>query len=188
VGRTAAGLIFGACLIWGWWLNIASAAAGPGGSIAMPGPCDYPFVGHQVYAAGAAAWYCDGPIEENCTHWHVEGKDFNAGGPSGSGEYGFEFAGFGINIPGGILGGGGGWQGYLYPDNTVGPWPNPPGAWKSRLVPRCPKEHDHPPVLPPQGEQASQGPPMDNPSPPPFTGAVTNPDTPNDDATVNPPS
>lgn len=137
----------------------------------MPGPCDYPFVGHQTYAAGGAAWYCNGPVEENCSHWHVEGKDFNAGGPTGSGDYGFDFMGFGINIPGGIIGGGDGWQGYLYPDNTEAPWPNPPGAWKQHLVPRCPHEHDHPPLPPPA---------------PDYTGAVTNPDTPNPEATQNP--
>jgi hypothetical protein len=159
----------------------APAHAGPGGSIAMPGPCDYPFVGHQGYAAGAGLWYCNGPVEENCSHWHAEGKVFNAGGPTGSGDYGFSFAGFGISIPGGILGGGDGWQGYLYPDNTVAPWPNPPGGWKQHLVPRCPAGHNHPPA------PASVSPPDDRgPPPPDYTGAVTNPDNPNPDATQNP--
>lgn len=157
------------------------AYAGPGGSIAMPGPCDYPGVGHQVYAAGGAFWYCDFPVEENCTHWHAEGKDWNAGGPTGSGGYQFDFAGFGIGIPGGIIGGGDGWQGYLYPDNTPGPWPNPPGLWKERLIPRCPKEHSGPPAPSSQPDDVA-------PRAPPLLAPVTNPDTPNPDATVNPPS
>jgi hypothetical protein len=163
-----------------WLLGCGVAHAGPGGSIAMPGPCDYPGVGHQTYAAGAAWWYCDFPVEENCAHWHVEGKVFNAGGPTGSGVYGFDFMGFGITIPGGIIGGGDGFQGYVYPDNTVAPWPNPPGSWKARLVPKCPPEHNHPPAPLPDA-------PSDDPAPPPFTGAVTNPDNPNPDATQNPP-
>lgn len=163
------GLLF-ALAVCGYFHCSPPASAGPGGSIAMPGPCDYPFVGHQTYAAGGAAWYCNGPVEENCSHWHVEGRDFNAGGPTGSGDYGIEFMGFGINIPGGIIGGGDGWQGYLYPDNTEAPWPNPPGAWKQHLVPRCPHDHDHPPP----------------PPAPDYTGAVTNPDTPNPEATQNP--
>lgn len=166
----------------------APAHAGPGGSIAMPGPCDYPFIGHQVYAAGGAAWRCDGPPEENCSHWHVEGADFNAGGPTGSGDYGFEFMGFGINIPGGVIGGGNGWQGYLYPDDTAAPWPNPPGAWKSFLVPKCPREHNHPPipVFGPHEQSGPRAPPTSDPAPQPLTGAVTDPARPNPDATQNP--
>jgi hypothetical protein len=164
-------------------LFAAPAHAGPGGSIAMPGPCDYPGVGHQTYAAGAGWWYCDFPVEENGSHWHVEGKVFNAGGPTGSGEYGFDFAGFGINVPGGVLGGGDGWQGYLWPDNMPAPWPNPPGAWKNRFTPKLPPpEHRGPPAPSPDPN------PVGDPNPPPFTGAVTNPDNPNPDATQNPPS
>ena len=159
------------------------AYAGAGGSIAMPGPCDYPFVGHQVYAAGGAFWYCDGPVEENGSHWHSEGKDWNAGGPTGSGSYEVQFMGFGIGIAGGILGGGDGWQGYLWPDNTAAPWPNPPGKWKDHLIPKLPPpEHRGPPAPPP--------PPNDQPvpGPPPLLGPVTNPDQPNPETTVNPPS
>lgn len=166
------------------------AQAGPGGSIAMPGPCDYPFIGHQVYAAGGAWWRCDGPPEENCSRWHVEGKDFSAGGPDGSGGIGFDFMGFGINVPGGLIGGGDGWQGYLYPDDTEAPWPNPPAAWKSKLIPKCPAEHNHPPGKPPPGPHEKGGPPPPeaNPAPPPLGGAITNPGTTNPDATVNPAS
>jgi hypothetical protein len=160
----------------------APAHAGPGGSLAMPGPCDYPGVGHQHYGAGIFLAYCDFPVEENCSHWHTESRGFNAGGPTGSGDYGFDFMGFGINIPGGIIGGGDGWQGYLYPDNTEAPWPNPPGSWKAHLVPRCPPEHNHPPAPVPPPPDA----PTADPAPPPFTGAVTNPDNPNPDATQNP--
>lgn len=179
--RAVVSLALAAAMACGAW-HCSPAHAGPGGSIAMPGPCDYPGVSRSHYGAGVFVWYCDFPVEENCSHWHGEGRGFNAGGPTGSGEYGFDFAGFGINIPGGILGGGDGFTGYLYPDNTSAPWPNPPGAWKSHLVPRCPPEHNHPPapVIPPPDLA-----PASDPAPPPFTGAVTNPDNPNPDATEN---
>jgi hypothetical protein len=145
----------------------------------MPGPCDYPGQGRQIYAAGGFFWYCDFPVEENGSHWHAEGKGFNAGGPTGSGVYGFDFAGFGLTIPGGVIGGGDGFQGYVWPDITPAPWPNPPGAWKDRLIPKLPPpEHRGPPLPPPD--------PATGPTPPDYTGAVTNPDNPNPDATQNP--
>jgi hypothetical protein len=152
----------------------------------MPGPCDFPFVGTQTYAAGGFFWYCDGPVEENGSHWHAEGRGFNAGGPTGGGSYGGEFMGFGLTFPGGVVGGGGGFVGYVWPDGTPAPWPNPPGAWKDHLTPHLPPvEHRGPPPPPvPEEPCAVACPPV--PNPPDYTGAVTNPDNPNPDATVNP--
>lgn len=147
----------------GWLAHLAKAHGGTGGSIAMPGPCDYPFIGHQGYAAGAGVWYCDGPPEENGSRWHGEGMVFNAGGPTGSGDYGFSFAGFGVNIPGGIIGGGDGWQGYLWPDNTAAPWPNPPGLWKNHLIPKLPPPEHRGPPAPPVDLAGPRGPPADTP-------------------------
>lgn len=178
--RTLA-LVFSLAAACGAW-HCSSAHAGPGGSIAMPGPCDYPFVGHQTYAAGAAWWYCDGPVEENGSHWHVEGKVFNAGGPTGSGVYGLELMGFGFTVPGGVIGGGDGFQGYVWPDNNPAPWPNPVGAWKNHLVPKLPPtEHRGAAAPPPEPPAADL-----EPAPTPILPDVTNPVTPNTDTTQNP--
>lgn len=143
----------------------------------MPGPCDYPFIGHQTYAAGAGWWYCDGPVEENCAHYHSEGKVFNAGGPTGSGVYGLELMGFGFTLPGGVIGGGDGFQGYVYQDLTMAPWPNPPGKWKDRLTPRCSAEHNHPPVVVSPDSQVPSAPAQPN-----LVPDDTNPVAPNQDS------
>lgn len=157
--------------------GMPSARGGPGGSLAMPGPCDYPFIGHQTYAAGAGWWYCDGPVEENCAHYHSEGKVFNAGGPTGSGVYGLELMGFGFTLPGGVIGGGDGFQGYVYQDLTMAPWPNPPGKWKDRLTPRCSAEHNHPPVVVSPDSQVPSAPAQPN-----LVPDDTNPVAPNQDS------
>ena len=128
-------------------LNSPVAWAGPGGNIPGPGVCDYPGIGGSNYEAGATAYYCDFPIEENSTHWHCEYGGWNLGGPGGNGPIGGAFMGFGLTVPAGDFGAAIGGCSWRYPDNTVGPAPNPPGAWKNYLVPRPPPpEHRAPPT------------------------------------------
>ena len=123
--------------------------AGPGGSIAMPGVCDYPGIGGSTYSAGAFSYYCDFPVEENGAHWHSELGGYNIGGPTGASSLGGEFMGFGVTIPAGSFGGGTGGSGWRWPDNTPAPAPNPPGAWKNYMVPKlAPPEHRGPPAPP----------------------------------------
>jgi hypothetical protein len=170
-------------------LNSPVAWAGPGGNIPGPGVCDYPGVGTSDFEAGATAYYCDFPIEENSTHWHCEYGGWNLGGPGGNAPVGGTFMGFGLTIPAGDFGGAAGGCSWRWPDNTIGPAPNPPGAWKNYLVPKPPPpEHRAPPTPPAEPEP---GPPtVVNPNlgDEPQTPAYTNPAFPNPGRTENPPS
>ncbi len=168
-------------------LNCPVARAAPGGNVPGPGVCDYPGVGGSTFEAGAATYYCDFPIEENSTHWHCEYGGWNLAGPSGSGSVGGAFLGFGLTIPVGDVGGASGSCSWRWPDNTIGPAPNPPGAWKNYLVPTPPPpEHRAPPA--PQAEPESGPPPVAslNPDAEPETPAYTNPAIPNPGSTQNP--
>jgi hypothetical protein len=170
-------------------LNSPVAWAGPGGNIPGPGVCDYPGVGGSNFEAGATSYYCDFPIEENSTHWHCEYGGWNLGGPGGNAPVGGTFMGFGLTIPAGDFGGASGGCSWRWPDNTIGPAPNPPGAWKNYLVPKPPPpEHRAPPT--PPAEPESGPPPVDNPNrgDEPQTPAYTNPAFPNPGKTQNPPS
>jgi len=179
------------------FLNSPVAAAGPGGFVPGPGVCDYPGIGGSNYEAGATSYYCDFPTEENSTHWHCEYGGWNLGGPGGNGSIGGAFMGFGLTFPAGDIGAAIGGCSWRYPDNTVGPAPNPPGAWKNYLVPKPPPpEHRTPP--PPAGEPAAQpaSEPVSEPVPvvDPNAGresqtpAYTNPADANPGRTVNPPT
>jgi hypothetical protein len=170
-------------------LNSPVAWAGPGGNIPGPGVCDYPGVGGSNFEAGATSYYCDFPIEENSTHWHCEYGGWNLGGPGGNAPIGGAFMGFGLTIPAGDFGGATGGCSWRWPDNTIGPAPNPPGAWKNYLVPKPPPpEHRAPPTTP--AEPESGPPPVVNPNlgDEPQTPAYTNPAFPNPGRTENPPS
>lgn len=173
----------------------AIACADPGGTLIGPGPCDYPGVGGfaQVQVIGGGqGWGCDFPVEENGSVWRC------ALGYGGLGFSGGGFVGGAIGLPAPLINGGGGACNYVCPDT---PWPgyvtyqpNPPGLWKSHLIPhRCAPvqpvrilfEPKAPPLLSPDdgGQPAPVAPP---PSPPDQLGPVTNPDNPNPDATQNP--
>ena len=177
-----------------WWVILGSpvAWAGPGGNIPGPGVCDYPGVGGSNFEAGATSYYCDFPVEENSTHWHCEYGGWNMGGPGGNAPIGGTFMGFGLTVPAGDFGGATGGCSWRWPDNTIGPAPNPPGAWKNYLVPKPPPpEHRAPPVPPaPPAEPESGPPPVVNPSggDEPQSPAYTNPAFPNPGRTQNPPS
>ena len=174
--------------LWAF-LNSPVAWAGPGGNIPGPGVCDYPGIGGSNFEAGATTYYCDFPIEENSTHWHCEYGGWNLGGPGGNAPLGGTFMGFGLTIPAGDFGGAAGGCSWRWPDNTIGPAPNPPGAWKNYLVPTPPpREHRAAPT--PPAEPESGPPPVENPNlgGEPQTPAYTNPAFPNPGRTQNPPS
>jgi hypothetical protein len=170
-------------------INSPVASAGPGGFVPGPGVCDYPGIGGSNYEAGATSYYCDFPTEENSTHWHCEYGGWNLGGPGGNGSIGGAFMGFGLTIPAGDIGAAIGGCSWRYPDNTVGPAPNPPGAWKNYLVPTPPPpEHRAVPTplaapesVPPQVENENLGAEPQSP-------AYTNPAFASPGRTVNPSS
>lgn len=119
---------------------------------------------------GIRGLFCDFPTEVNGSHWHCEWGGAGIGGALGFSEGGFT---------GGVAGGGVGGASCTWrcPDNTMAPAPNPPGLWKSYLVPvanAC-KDHMDPagfwsepvhldeggPVVPPAGPPAPQTAPPD---------------------------
>jgi len=165
-------------------LNSPLTWAAPGGNVPGPGLCDYPGVGGSTFEAGAVTYYCDFPLEENSTHWHCEYGGWNVAGPSGSGSVGGAVLGFGVTVPVGDLGGASGSCSWRWPDNTVGPAPNPPGTWKNYLVPTPPPPEHRAPAAEPEPEP----PPVKNPAPggEPQTPAYTNPAVPNPAETENP--
>lgn len=179
--------ILGALAITPWLVfSCPVARAGPGGNVPGPGVCDYPGVGSSTFEAGAATYYCDFPLEENSTHWHCEYGGWNLAGPTGNGTIGGAFMGFGLTLPAGDVGGASGSCSWRWPDNTIGPAPNPPGAWKNYMVPTPPPpEHRAPPPAP---EPEPGPPPVPNPGPgeEPQTPAYTNPLFPNPGRTENP--
>lgn len=170
-------------------LNAPSAWGGPGGNIPGPGVCDYPGVGGSSFEAGATTYYCDFPIEENSTHWHCEYGGWNMGGPGGNSIIGGAFMGFGLTIPAGDFGGAAGGCSWRWPDNTIGPAPNPPGAWRNYLVPKPPPpEHRAQPTPPAEPESGPAPVESPNVGQEPETPAYTNPAFPNPGRTQNPPS
>lgn len=167
------------------------AHAGPGGNINGPGLCDYPGVGGsaRVNVIGyGEGYYCDFPREENGSVWRCI-----AGYGGLSGGWGFQINGNGA-VGGGIDGGGGACN-FVCPDSPmpglVSYQPNPPGAWKARLTPSKCVPLDPPRTLlepqPVPGLDPAET-PVGSPTPPPLLAPVTNPDTPNPDATENPAS
>jgi hypothetical protein len=118
---------------------------------------------------GIRGLFCDFPTEINGSHWHCEW-----GGAGIGGVIGFNDGG----ISGGLAGGGVGGASCTWrcPDNTLAPAPNPPGAWKTYLipVPNACKDHMTPagfysePVRPDEGGPVipPAGPPPPQPAPP----------------------
>lgn len=129
-------------------------------------PCQYPTVGFGVDVIGISGKFCDGPTEINGTHYHCEAGGAHLGGLGLAGSNGVSLGALGS------IGGGGWGCSFRCPDGTVGPQPNPPGAWKEYLVPRlnfC-RGHDAPAgptsalVDPNEG---FPGPPVNPDGPPP---------------------
>lgn len=158
------------------------AVTAPAPAHASPGdpgqaPCEYPFRGVSVVVdpvlGQATGGYCEGPLEENGSHFRCAWGDYAIGGSVGG-----QHASVGVAI-----GGGGGQCDYFCPDGAVADWPNPPGAWKDKLAPKpCkPKDADAPQPTAPHDAPAHAPPPAG------ITPAVTNPDVGNPDAITNRP-
>lgn len=111
----------------------AAAAKAPEAKAAL---CEYPGVGvgtNVVFGRGA---FCDFPTEINGTHWHCEAGGLNLGGIVGvSGDNG------GVGLSGSGIGGAScTWR---CPDSSMAPAPNPPGAWKTYMIPTANACKDH---------------------------------------------
>jgi hypothetical protein len=174
-----------------WLAMCPSAYAGPGGDISGPGLCDYPGVGGsaRVNVIGfGEGYYCDFPREENGSVWRCI-----AGYGGLSGAFGFELNGNGAS--GIALGGGGGACNFVCPESPmpglVTFQPNPPGLWKQFLKPTKCVPLDPPHFLvepaPVPGPDPNDTNPAAQLAPPlGLLSPVTNPGTPNPDATENP--
>ena len=91
--------------------------------------CPYPGVGVGANVLFGHGGFCDFPTEINGAHMHCETGGFSLGGGIAFTDTG----GFGGGVSGGGIGGAScSWR---CPDNTMAPAPNPPGAWKSYMVP-----------------------------------------------------
>jgi hypothetical protein len=142
--------------------------------------CEYPGVGVGANVIFGGGGFCDFPTEINGSHWHCE-----AGGVNLGGAFVFNQNGLGVSNSGnGIQGAS---CSFRCPDNTMAPAPNPPGAWKTYMIPvanAC-KDHMEPagfwsepvrpdeggPVVPPVGPPAPiPAPPDGGGSPPPGVG------------------
>lgn len=145
-------------------LNPVVAHAEIGGSVIGPGGCDYPAVGYFGTAVNAVWYICATPVEENGTHWATL---YGGWGTQGQGSATAGGMGIGLSIN---LGGQGGSSLFLWPDGTPGPMPNPPGTWKSRLVPSpAPVEHRTNKIEPYMQEAAVPGQVTPDVPPPPKT-------------------
>ena len=121
--------------------------------------CDYPAVGIGVNVLVGAGEFCDFPTEINGSHWHCEIGLF---GFAGGGISGLSIGGFNI---------GGKSCTWRCPDNTPAPAPNPPGAWKSYMIPKpnaCadhmePAGHFSEPVRPDEGIPPESSPELPGP-------------------------
>jgi hypothetical protein len=170
------------------------AGANVGGSIYAPDLCEYPGIGSSGAIGPEVDYFCDFPTEVNGSHWHcmMGGAMLQASIQAGVSVMMFSFGGS-LSSPVGAIRGSCTWR---CPDMTMAAQPNPPGAWKDYITPaRCKTvgaNPDTPPETPPETTPPASGVPMLLPAPPlpppppnPFA-PVTNPDTPNPDATVNP--
>lgn len=114
-----------------------TSSADVGGVPPLP---SYPCVGPGGLAAVVPYTYYDCPTEANGVHYHCEQGGPNLSGGAFTGSNGFGIGGLGQF---GFVFGGCSWR---YPDNTPGPAPNPPGAWRNFLVPApIPIQHTAPP-------------------------------------------
>lgn len=100
-------------------------------------PCQYPGVGFGAEVFGVSGQFCDYPTEANGSHWHCESGGFRTGGIGLA-------TGNGVSL-GAIssLGASGDGCSFRCPDGMIAPTPNPPGDWKTYLVPRLNFCKDH---------------------------------------------
>lgn len=163
------------------------ADADVGGEVPSPGLCDYPGVGTSAMIGAGPfgnvyTYYCDFPTEINGSHWHAE-----LGGAAVQAALSAGVTLSFLNISGSISGNLGiilGSTSWRCPDMTLAEAPNPPGAWKSHITASKCKTIGANPDIPPAPAAADQIAP---PAPDHASPAVTNPDNPNPDATVNSP-
>lgn len=177
----------GVAVLMGLYVTfVPTTHADVGGEVPSPGLCDYPFIGHsEMIGAGPAAnvylYVCDGPTEINGSHWHAElsGESVQAAVTAG---VSLMFINANVAATGnlGALGGSTSWR---CPDNSLSATaPNPPSAWKNAIQPKA-CEPAGPPLPAPGQVLSDSGDVHDLDT---LTPAVTNPDNPNPDATVNP--
>jgi hypothetical protein len=95
----------------------------------VPNLPSYPCIGKIGLAAVVPYEYFDCPTEANGTHYHCQmgGVAINGGAFTGSNGVGIG----GLGSFGFVFGD----CYWAYPDNSYGPAPNPPGAWRNFLVP-----------------------------------------------------
>ena len=106
----------------------------------VPNLPSYPCIGPAGLAAVVPYQYFDCPTEANGVHYHCEIGGPNISGGAFTGSNGIGIGGLG-NF--GFVFGSCAWR---WPDNTDGPAPNPPGAWRNFLVPSpIPANHTAPP-------------------------------------------
>jgi hypothetical protein len=120
----------------GAWGGMPEAKADIDGQFPCPGLPSYPFVGQCGLVGIVPYYFSDGPVEANGSHWHCEAGGVSAAGGAFTGTNGLGLGGlsnFGFAF---------GSCYYKWPDGSLAPMPNPPGAWKSFLVPApIPQEH-----------------------------------------------
>lgn len=165
-----------------WLLCAPPAHAGPDGSIPAPGLCDYPGVGGSGQIMNVYNYWCDFPTEINGSHWHCElgGADLQAAVTAGLSISFFNLSGTLSGQVGAIVGS----CSWRCPDMSIAGAPNPPGAWKDYITPaKCKTVAPAPAPPSPPDPPPNPAPWLPTPQPMP---AVTNPDNPNPDATVNP--
>jgi hypothetical protein len=139
-------------------VQVAMAHADVSGVPNLP---SYPCIGPSGLAAIVPYTYYDCPTEANGVHYHCEQGGPNLSGGAFTGSNGVGFGGLGQF---GFVFGGCSWR---WPDNTTGPAPNPPGAWRSFLVPSpIPIQHTSP-VVQPYDQTADVAPPPILPPAPP---------------------
>lgn len=127
------------------WVAIAIAAGWAAIFLCVPNahadpfayPCQYPGIGYGAEVFGVSGQFCDYPTEVNGSHWHCESGGFRTGGVGLA-------TGNGVSL-GAIssLGASGDGCSFRCPDGTIAPAPNPPGDWKSYLIPRLNFCRDH---------------------------------------------
>lgn len=180
-------------------LNTARANADIGGSVPSPGGCDYPAVGTFGAAGGEYDYACQFPTEINgARHTTLYGGAMWQVTATAGVAFMIFNASISVGIPAGVL------RGITYwacPDFSMADQPNPPGAWKNEIHPRpcktlaprpVPVAADQMPTPPPGAPPLRDlpepvAPPLlPAPTPGVTPGAITNPDNPNPDATINP--
>lgn len=161
-------LIFACSLIAGAPL----AKSDLGGEVPSPGNCDYPAQGTWgLDGPGVYHWLCVMPVEENGSrHTCITlgaATQLTIG-------VSFPIISASVQTPTGII------EGLCYyacPDLSPADWPNPPGAWKSYIVPHKCKPIGSPPLIVSAAPPQPVGPtPMGAPTPPPpYTPPATAP-------------